>query len=156
MLHRFSQLVVACTVILILAGSLVTSTGSGLAVPDWPTTYGWNMFTFPPSMWVGGIFYEHGHRLIASMVGLLTVFYSLLTAGLAVPLIAGLYSDWAGPRHAAAAMIGGMVGLVAARVLELPARSPWLSEAVVGLALVLAIYRGTKTVLAENMNILKG
>ncbi|MGE0703234.1 MAG: heme A synthase [Vicinamibacterales bacterium] len=73
MLHRFSQLVVACTVVLILAGSLVTSTGSGLAVPDWPTTYGWNMFTFPPSMWVGGIFYEHGHRLIASTVGLLTI-----------------------------------------------------------------------------------
>jgi len=73
MLHRFAQLVVACTVFLILAGSLVTSTGSGLAVPDWPTTYGWNMFTFPPSMWVGGIFYEHGHRLIASTVGFLTI-----------------------------------------------------------------------------------
>jgi len=42
-------------------------------VPDWPTTYGWNMFTFPPSKWVGGIFYEHGHRLIASTVGLLTI-----------------------------------------------------------------------------------
>jgi cytochrome c oxidase assembly protein subunit 15 len=73
MLHRFAQLVVACTVFLILAGSLVTSTGSGLAVPDWPTTYGWNMFTFPPSKWVGGIFYEHGHRLIASTVGFLTI-----------------------------------------------------------------------------------
>lgn len=56
-----------------LAGSLVTSTGSGLSVPDWPTSYGWNMFTFPPSKWVGGIFYEHGHRLIASTVGFLTV-----------------------------------------------------------------------------------
>ncbi len=73
MLHRFAQLVVASTVFLILAGSLVTSTGSGLAVPDWPTTYGWNMFTFPPSKWVGGIFYEHGHRLIASTVGVLTI-----------------------------------------------------------------------------------
>jgi cytochrome c oxidase assembly protein subunit 15 len=73
MLHRFAQFVVACTVFLLLAGSLVTSTGSGLAVPDWPTTYGWNMFTFPPSKWVGGIFYEHGHRLIASTVGLLTI-----------------------------------------------------------------------------------
>jgi cytochrome c oxidase assembly protein subunit 15 len=60
-------------VLLVLAGSLVTSTGSGLAVPDWPTTYGWNMFTFPPSKWVGGIFYEHGHRLIASTVGFLTI-----------------------------------------------------------------------------------
>ena len=73
MLHRFAQFVAACTVLLLLAGSLVTSTGSGLSVPDWPTTYGWNMFTFPPSKWVGGIFYEHGHRLIASSVGLLTI-----------------------------------------------------------------------------------
>ena len=73
MLHRFAQFVVGCTVLLVLAGSLVTSTGSGLAVPDWPTTYGWNMFTFPPSKWVGGIFYEHGHRLIASTVGFLTI-----------------------------------------------------------------------------------
>jgi cytochrome c oxidase assembly protein subunit 15 len=60
-------------VLLVLAGSLVTSTQSGLAVPDWPTTYGWSMFTFPPSKWVGGIFYEHGHRLIASTVGFLTI-----------------------------------------------------------------------------------
>jgi cytochrome c oxidase assembly protein subunit 15 len=73
MLHLFAKFVVACTVFLVLAGSLVTSTDSGLAVPDWPTTYGWNMFTFPPSMWVGGIFYEHGHRLIASTVGFLTI-----------------------------------------------------------------------------------
>jgi heme a synthase len=73
MLHRFSQFVVACTVILILAGSLVTSHDAGLSVPDWPTSYGWNMFTFPPSMWVANILYEHGHRLIASTVGFLTI-----------------------------------------------------------------------------------
>ena len=73
MLHRFAKLVAGCTVLLVLAGSLVTSTGSGLSVPDWPTSYGWNMFTFPPSKWVGGIFYEHGHRLIASTVGCLTI-----------------------------------------------------------------------------------
>jgi cytochrome c oxidase assembly protein subunit 15 len=72
-LHRFAKFVAACTVLLVLAGSLVTSTGSGLSVPDWPTSYGWNMFLFPPSKWVGGILYEHGHRLIASAVGLLTV-----------------------------------------------------------------------------------
>lgn len=76
MLHRFAKFVTACTVLLLLAGSLVTSTGSGLAVPDWPTTYGWSMFTFPPSKWVGGIFYEHGHRLIASGVGFLTILLS--------------------------------------------------------------------------------
>ena len=72
-LHRFARLVVAATVILILAGSLVTSHDAGLSVPDWPTSYGWNMFTFPPSMWVANIFYEHGHRLIASTVGFLTI-----------------------------------------------------------------------------------
>jgi cytochrome c oxidase assembly protein subunit 15 len=73
MLHRFAKFVAGCTVLLVLAGSLVTSTGSGLSVPDWPTSYGWNMFTFPPSKWVGGILYEHGHRLIASTVGCLTI-----------------------------------------------------------------------------------
>jgi len=73
MLHKYSRLVVASTVLLILAGSFVTSTGSGLSVPDWPTTYGWNMFAFPPSKMVGGIFYEHGHRLIASTVGFMTI-----------------------------------------------------------------------------------
>lgn len=44
-----------------------------MAVPDWPTTYGYNMFLFPISQWVGGIFYEHSHRLVASGVGLLTL-----------------------------------------------------------------------------------
>jgi cytochrome c oxidase assembly protein subunit 15 len=73
MLHRFAKFVVGCTVLLVLAGSVVTSTDSGLSVPDWPTTYGWNMFAFPPSKWVGGILYEHGHRLIASTVGFLTI-----------------------------------------------------------------------------------
>jgi cytochrome c oxidase assembly protein subunit 15 len=73
MLHRFARFLAGCTVLLILAGSLVTSHDAGLSVPDWPTSYGWNMFTFPPSMWVANIFYEHGHRLVASGVGLLTI-----------------------------------------------------------------------------------
>jgi heme a synthase len=73
MLNRFAKLVVGCTVVLVLAGSLVTSTDSGLSVPDWPTSYGWSMLTFPPSKWVGGILYEHSHRLIASTVGFLTI-----------------------------------------------------------------------------------
>jgi heme a synthase len=73
LLYKYSRFVVACTILLILAGSFVTSTDSGLSVPDWPTTYGWNMFTFPLSKMVGGIFYEHGHRLIATAVGMLTI-----------------------------------------------------------------------------------
>ena len=72
-LHRFALFTAGCTAFLIFVGGLVTSTESGLSVPDWPTTYGWNMFTFPYSKWVGGIFYEHGHRLTASFVGFLTV-----------------------------------------------------------------------------------
>jgi cytochrome c oxidase assembly protein subunit 15 len=76
-LHRYAKFVAACTVLLLVAGGLVTSTGSGLAVPDWPTSYGWNMFTFPMRHMVGGIFYEHGHRLIASGVGFLTIVLAL-------------------------------------------------------------------------------
>ena len=71
MLHLYTRLVAAATAVLLFAGGLVTSTGSGLSVPDWPNTYGWNMFTFPFEKWVGGIFYEHSHRLIASTVGFL-------------------------------------------------------------------------------------
>jgi cytochrome c oxidase assembly protein subunit 15 len=70
-LHLFAVLVAMSTAVLIFAGGLVTSTGSGLSVPDWPNTYGWFMFSFPVDKWVGGIFYEHSHRLIASTVGFL-------------------------------------------------------------------------------------
>jgi heme a synthase len=76
-LHRYARFVSAFTVLLLVAGGLVTSTGSGLSVPDWPTSYGWSMFTFPVRHMVGGIFYEHGHRLIASAVGFLTVILAL-------------------------------------------------------------------------------
>src|SRR3954447_25154978 len=78
-LHRYATLVAASTVILIAAGGMVTSTGSGLSVPDWPNTYGRFMFLFPFDKWVGGIFYEHGHRLIASTVGFLTVILAVWT-----------------------------------------------------------------------------
>jgi cytochrome c oxidase assembly protein subunit 15 len=60
------------TFLLIGLGGLVTSHEAGMSVPDWPTTYGYNMFVFPLDKWVGGIFYEHSHRLLASGVGLLT------------------------------------------------------------------------------------
>jgi cytochrome c oxidase assembly protein subunit 15 len=56
---------------------MVTSKGVGLAVPDWPTTFGYNMFLFPVSKWIGGIFFEHTHRLIASTVGLFTIILAI-------------------------------------------------------------------------------
>jgi len=72
-LHYYCRLLVCATLLLVAAGGMVTSTSSGLSVPDWPTTYGQPMFSFPFSKMVGGIFYEHGHRLIASTVGFLTI-----------------------------------------------------------------------------------
>ena len=72
-LTRYTRLLAGATLILVAAGGMVTSTGSGLSVPDWPTTYGYSMFSFPLGKMVGGIFYEHGHRLIATTVGLLTI-----------------------------------------------------------------------------------
>jgi cytochrome c oxidase assembly protein subunit 15 len=72
-LHRFAWFTSIATLLLICSGGMVTSKGVGLAVPDWPTTFGYNMFLFPVSQWIGGIFFEHTHRLIASTVGLLTI-----------------------------------------------------------------------------------
>ena len=76
-LHRFAVFTAICTLALIGLGGLVTSHGVGMSVPDWPTTYGYNMFLFPISQWIGGIFYEHTHRLVASAVGLLTAILAL-------------------------------------------------------------------------------
>lgn len=76
--HRVALSTAAATLLLIFVGGLVTNTGAGLAVPDWPTTFGYNMFLYPWSQMVGGIFYEHSHRLIGSLVGLLTVALALV------------------------------------------------------------------------------
>jgi cytochrome c oxidase assembly protein subunit 15 len=73
MAHRLALVTVAATFVLILFGGLVTNTGAALAVPDWPSTFGHNMFLFPWSGMIGGIFYEHSHRLIGAVVGLLTL-----------------------------------------------------------------------------------
>jgi cytochrome c oxidase assembly protein subunit 15 len=71
--HWLALLTGGATLVLIVAGGLVTNTGSALAVPDWPTTFGHNMFLYPWSRMVGGVFYEHSHRLLGALVGLLTL-----------------------------------------------------------------------------------
>ncbi len=71
--RRLSKLLVISTLLLIFTGALVKSHEVGLSVPDWPTSYGYQMFAFPLSDMIGGIFYEHGHRMIATMVGLMTL-----------------------------------------------------------------------------------
>ena len=100
----------------------MTSHGVGMAVPDWPNTYGYNMFFFPISQWVGGIFYEHSHRLLASGVGFLTTILALWLYGktarpflgicgsiltlLGVGLILGT------TRHRSDGVVLGIVGIV--------------------------------------------
>lgn len=71
--HCLAVLTAAATCVLIVFGGLVTNTGAALAVPDWPTTFGHNMFLFPWSDMVGGVFYEHSHRLLGALVGFLTL-----------------------------------------------------------------------------------
>ncbi len=72
-IYRIACVTAGATFFLIVLGGIVTSTESGLAVPDWPTTFGYNMFLYPLSEMVGGILYEHSHRLMGSLVGLLTI-----------------------------------------------------------------------------------
>src|ERR1700689_5568881 len=67
-LYRWSILLAFCMLLLVIAGGLVTSRDAGLSVPDWPLSYGKLM----PQM-EGGILYEHGHRMIATAVGLFTI-----------------------------------------------------------------------------------
>lgn len=106
-LRRYSRLVALATLFLIFAGGMVTSTGSGLAVPDWPLSYG---MLFPPM--VGGIFYEHGHRMIAGLVG-------LMIGGLAIWLLRSERRRWvrrigvaAGLAVIAQALLGGLTVLL--------------------------------------------
>lgn len=79
MVHRIALIGSVATFFLIVVGGLVTSKGVGMSVPDWPTTYGYNMFLFPYSKWVGGIFWEHSHRLLASGIGLITLVLAAVT-----------------------------------------------------------------------------
>ena len=71
--HRFAVFTVCWTVLLLIAGALVTSNDAALAVPDWPKSFG----TWTPHM-VGGVFYEHSHRVIAGVLGVLTLILAIL------------------------------------------------------------------------------
>ncbi|RKU32088.1 hypothetical protein C6497_00175 [Candidatus Poribacteria bacterium] len=112
-LNRIAVLTAGATFLLIIIGGVVTSTESGLAVPDWPTTFGYNMFLYPLSEMVGGILYEHSHRLMGSIVGLLTI--TLLVMLLAIDTRKWL--KWLGLVALIAVIIQGVLGGL--RVTEL-------------------------------------
>lgn len=112
-LHRIAVLTAGATFLLIVIGGIVTSTESGLAVPDWPTTFGYNMFLYPLSEMVGGILYEHSHRLMGSLVGLLTI--TLLV--MLLVLDTRRWLKWLGVIALIAVIIQGVLGGL--RVTEL-------------------------------------
>jgi heme a synthase len=105
-LHRFALLTALATFPLLFVGGLVTSTGSALAVPDWPTTFGYNMFLYPLSGMVGGILYEHSHRLLGALVGFLTIILTLWL-WLREPR---LWLRWLGSIALAAVVLQGVLG----------------------------------------------
>lgn len=104
--HRIAILTAGATFLLIIIGGVVTSTESGLVVPDWPTTFGYNMFLYPLSEMVGGILYEHSHRLMGSLVGMLTI--TLLVMLLAIDTRKWL--KWLGLVALIAVIIQGVLG----------------------------------------------
>jgi len=72
-LHWFAVLTAIATFLLLGVGGLVTSHEAGMSVPDWPTSFGYNMYALPIKFWRGGVFYEHTHRLFASVIGCMTI-----------------------------------------------------------------------------------
>ncbi|HLH55935.1 MAG TPA: COX15/CtaA family protein [Verrucomicrobiae bacterium] len=150
LLRPFLLFTACLTFVLLGAGGLVTSHGVGMAVPDWPNTFGYNMFFFPFSQWVGGIFYEHSHRLIASATGLATTILALWLHGTkarrllrwgGVVVLAGSIAGLAASSHKSDSLVGGITGLCAlAGSFFWPncaPAAPWLRR--VGFAAFLAV-----------------
>lgn len=112
--HRIAVILACATFPLLFIGGLVTSKGVGLAVPDWPTTFGYNMFLYPWSKMVGGIFYEHSHRLVASFVGFLTIVLTI-TFWLREPR---LWLRWLGTVALLLVIVQGVLGGLRVVLLE--------------------------------------
>ena len=168
-LFRFSLLTAACTLVLVCIGGLVTSKGVGMAVPDWPTSYGYNMFALPVSTWLtGGVFDEHTHRLVATIVGTLVVFLTRWLgghgarrwlAGVAIAeLVAGalllrLGPDWKGAGHFLMG-IGGVVllaSMIWTRNAAAPGSLPTLGWWAFGLVQIQGLLGGLRVILDKEV-----
>lgn len=138
-LRRYGFLTALATFALLGIGGTVTSKNAGMSVPDWPNSYGYNMFLFPPSKWVGGILDEHLHRLVASFVGLLVVGLTrwlggrqsrlpLAIIGLGEMLVGGVFLLLGGGWRGAGFFLTGIAGVVllaaAVWVRNEPAKKP--------------------------------
>lgn len=164
-MFRFAVLTALATLGLVGMGGLVTSHGVGMSVPDWPTSYGYNMFALPGSVWLtGGVFHEHTHRLWASLVGVLVVALTrwlggrktclpLLVTGV-VEIVAGLMllrlgADWKGAGYFLSG-IGGVVllaGLVWVKNSPAGNRLPVLGWAAFVLVQLQGLLGGLRVVL---------
>jgi cytochrome c oxidase assembly protein subunit 15 len=138
MAHRLALALCAGTLALILVGGLVTNTGAALAVPDWPTTFGHNMFLFPWSQMMGGVFYEHSHRLLGAAVGVLTL-------ALAASLWIGerrRWLRWLGVSALLAVTLQGVLGGLRVLLVEdgIAIVHGVLAQAFFGLAVCLALF----------------
>lgn len=168
-LTRFAWLTALATWGLVGIGGLVTSKGVGMAVPDWPTSFGYNMFALDISLWLtGGVFDEHTHRLWATWVGVLVVALTrwlggqesrrtLITVGLAEILgglaLLALGPSWKGAGHFLAG-IGGVVllaGMVWVRNVRLPAPLPQLGWSAFLLVQVQGLLGGLRVVLDAHI-----
>src|SRR5687767_2617037 len=105
-------------------GGLVTSNDAGLSVPDWPNSYGYNMFLFPPSQWVGGLWYEHLHRLMGTVVGFCSTLLVLHAWGVGRRDSVRRWLLWSGV---------ALLALAAAWTASLTARQAWQSRSAQGM-----------------------
>jgi cytochrome c oxidase assembly protein subunit 15 len=107
-LTGFARVAAVATLLLVAAGGLVTSNDAGLAVVDWPNTFGTTMFLYPLSRMVGGIYFEHSHRLLGSLVGLTVLMLALLTQSSALPRRVKLLAWAAFVLTAVQGLLGGL------------------------------------------------
>ncbi|HEV3025552.1 MAG TPA: COX15/CtaA family protein [Pirellulales bacterium] len=115
--HRFAVLLACATFPLIWVGGLVTTYDAGMAVPDWPTTYGYNLFLYPWQTWLFGpwdLFIEHGHRLLGAVVGMLT----LALAGCIWKLDGRPWMRWLGLAAVGGVIVQGLLGGLRVRLDE--------------------------------------
>jgi cytochrome c oxidase assembly protein subunit 15 len=163
-LHRFACVLALATLALVALGGVVTTKGVGMSVPDWPRTYGDHMFLFPPSKWMAGIFFEHSHRLWASLVGLFCGILAMWTwwhgttgrkrwAGIgAMLLVLGLL----GVRHQPGLFIAiGLLSVVAVvwaivRAAATSDRARWLGIIALSAVIIQGVLGGLRVILDEH------